>query len=729
MEEPMGFHLNRLCKVLLAAGSLSASAFAVTVKTVPWDPSNLSSPHTVITTQSALLTATVDLTGGTGPYTYSWNFGDATSSATSPINTGCVDATTTGCPLNLSVNHTYTAAAGTAYTAVLTVTDTGASTSYTGNYLVIVQPNNLSSRVNVSIDNGLWFLHTVEERGTTTNANGTVISWGGWDGSIQGCRNPGWACLGYSSNDATNVLAFESSGHLETGPASDPYTDDVFRGLAKAINLLVSSNTAPSGPKVINYNPALTAARCSDGTQPNYTAHTCATGTYIQYNAGATSCAAPPCTFVYDGNSNGQMLYDNDANPGYQTGMLVTALVGTGNPAGIARSGPNAAGSGGRPGVIGQTYLSIVQDIIDAIGYCQYYGDAEYAPGGNGASSDDGGGWEYGCAGTSSDASWYDDNSPSQWNAIGMIAANRGFGITIPPVVKDTNQVWVTWSQQFTAGGCAGTCPTADAGSGVGEFGYNQWGYEPWGPYAVTPSGMVQLAMDGVGRTAAGAPDQRWNMAETFYHDNFCDTGGATQAPKAYTYGLFSFTKAMEQHDPGGVLTPITFLSQQPSGAQPYDWYNMQASLGAPCDGVAQTLVSRANPSGVYANQGSYWYGNDFEDPQYRFETAWTIIMLQKTSFIACVTNLGGQGKAGTVRAKPMVSLSWTGIGTAASYNVQRASAPGGPFSTVGNTLVPAFNDQTAGLVNSTTYYYQLQPLNGAGGAICTSNEATIAIP
>ncbi len=83
------------------------------------------------------------------------------------------------------------------------------------------------------------------------------------------------------------------------------------------------------------------AARCSDGTQPNYTAKTCATGTYIAYNPGAASCTtAPstPCTFTYDANSNGQILYeanDSSGDPGYQTGMLVTAIVASQNKAGV----------------------------------------------------------------------------------------------------------------------------------------------------------------------------------------------------------------------------------------------------------------------------------------------------------------------------------------------------------------------------------------------------------
>ncbi len=123
-------------------------------------------------------------------------------------------------------------------------------------------------------------------------------------------------------------------------------------------------------------------------------------------------------------------------------------------------------------------------------------------------------------------------------------------------------------------------------GQPQGEFGYNEWGYEPWGPWAVTPSGMVQLAMDGVGRSDSGhnavAGDHRWDLAETFYHDNFCNTGGSTTAPKLCTLQNVLFTKAMEQHDPGGILTPITLLYDEPGETGTgIDWYGAVNGVGA----------------------------------------------------------------------------------------------------------------------------------------------------
>ncbi len=189
---------------------------------------------------------------------------------------------------------------------------------------------------------------------------------------------------------------------------------------------------AVSGTKTISYNPALMAARCSDGSQPNYVAQTCSSGTYINYNPTASSCpSGSPARSPTMATITSQMIVEaNDGgagDPGYQSGMLVNALVAANNPTAVATTGSGPSGS--LPGVLGQTYQNIIQDMVDAIGYCQYYGDTQNSQG-----NDNGGGWEYGCAGTSTDAAWYDDNSPSQWNAIAEIAANRGAGISIPAI-------------------------------------------------------------------------------------------------------------------------------------------------------------------------------------------------------------------------------------------------------------------------------------------------------
>lgn len=709
--------------------SLPALA-AVTVKTVPFDPAHLSTPHTAILGVQLILGATVDLGGSSDSFTYSWNFGDGSSpTAAAPVTN----------PYNISATHIYTTgtAGVTTWTAVVTVTDTNTSATYTGNYQIALQPNNLQARVNIAIDNGLWYLHTSMWRNNDT-VFGTSTPWGGWDASAGngGCSGT-YTCLNAAGLDSTNAQAFLVSGHLETGPSSDPYTEDVQRAVQRLFFFMAAY---PVRSRTVTVNPAYGANRCSNGALPSGypgASQTCPAGTtLIQENPTASSCASPSCAFTFDGNSNGQMIYQtNDSYNvfGYQDGMLIDALVATQNPGGTALTGYTAATNpnSGTSGIRGESYKNIVQDIVDTISYCQNSGDLA-----NSAGYDNGGAWQYYCANSPfpSGPYEYNDNSPSQWDAIGLIGAARGagFNISTPQIVKDMNQIWTTWSQDWAGSCCYGWPGGTPAGTAKGAYGYNEVDSFPWGPFADTPSGMVQLALDDVGRTGSGAADQRWNMAETFYRDNFCNNTTAYNsyaAPRNYSYGLFSFTKSMLLHSPGGVLTPITFLGDQPSGSNPIDWYGAQASSGDPCDGVAQTLVARQATDG-------HWFGSVPNSNntttcastglQCYFETAWSVIELNKTVFVSCVSDLTGKGTAGG-RTPARVDLTWTAMANVTGYNILRGTANGGPYNMVGSSAVPAYSDRT-GLVNGGTYYYVLQPQSG-GGTVCQSNQAVVSVP
>jgi hypothetical protein len=255
--------------------------------------------------------------------------------------------------------------------------------------------------------------------------------------------------------------------------------------------------------------------------------------------------------------------------------------------------------------------------------------------------------------------------------------------------------------------------------------------------------------MDGVGRTTNTAFgdstttfDQRWNNTETYYADNFCNAStSAYYNPKEYTYGMYSFTKAMLLHDPNGSLSPIQFLRTQtpmvfpgnastnpPAPVNTIDWYAAVSPANGGtdvCDGVAQTLVSyqQAPPDGSF---DGHWYGNNYDDPQNNFETAWAIIMLRKTVFVTCINNLVGQGTPKRLQAA-RIDLAWSGQTNATSYNVLRSSTNGGPYVQIGTSTVDSYSDRT-GLTNGDTYYYVVQPVNGTN-EICQSNQATITVP
>jgi hypothetical protein len=722
--------------------SLAASP---TVLVVSVDPLNPTFPHTTYptsgTTESNIvLGATVpSAVGSTDSYSVTWVFGDGSPNTTFALTN----------PYDISTTHQYpaSATAGTAWQAKVTVTDTTTSTSGSATYYVTQELDNLNSRVNVAIDWGLWYMHQTMWRNSTTAYGGT-INWGGWDTQTYACptvNGSAFDCIYYGSINAENVQAFEVSGHLANGPASDPFTDDVARGLARMTAFLSSEVVAP-----VNYlyNPATVNYTCKDGSVPQTSDPTCTShGGQLFYNASATSCTAPPCSITYDGNGNSKMIQSNDGSgeTTYTTSPFLDALIASGTPAATASTGPS--------GVIGATYKNIVQDILDFYGYSQYYDDQDlgdpsypsyYRGGGFSAS---GGAWLYG-------PQQGDDNSTSQWAAIGYISGARGFGINIPKSITDFNNVWITNSQDSSTvltPAPTGADPYA-LGDDLGAFGYRGSLYysNAWGSFAVTPSGLVQMAMDGIGRTTntsfgdgSTAADQRWNNAETYYADNFCnnDSAGPINAPRDYTYGMYSFTKSMLLHDPAGSLTPIQFLRTQTPGVFPgnatttppaavntIDWYAaVSAANGGsdPCDGIAQTLINHQQ-SPVSGSYDGHWYGNDYDGSQFPYETAWAIIMLRKTVFVTCINNLTGEGTPKRLQAA-RIDLAWSGQTNATSYNVLRSTTNGGPYTQIGTSTVTSYSDRT-GLANGDTYYYVVQPVNGTN-EICQSNQAAITVP
>jgi hypothetical protein len=727
--------------VVLSASSL-AKAIVPDVLTVPEVPATPTTPHTTYPLATISLGATAPNTfGSSDTFNVTWDFGDGSANASfSYVGT----AATAPYAYDISATHVYSGGAGTTWTGKVTVTDTTTGQSGSNTYLVLMEANTLSSRVDVAIDNGLWYLHQTMWR-TNTPANGQTVNWGGWDyeSGTPGCNfqdGYAWACSDYSVIDAANLQAFEVSGHVPNGPATDPYTDDVVRGLARLFSFLTFQ---PVAANTYNYNPAILDFGCSSGyPTPSYP--NCEPpATQIFYDPGSKACtstASPPsCPYTFDGNQNGQYLTISvDGEPHYEGGAFIDAIVASGTPTATAPTGVTA--SGGLPGVLGQTYKNIVQDLMDEYGNCQWNQDWDSNVGYQHGQYYGGGAWLYTCLEG-------DDNSVSQWAAIGYIGGYRGFGLTVPQPVKDFNQVWVTNSQDVQDPAPVGSDPWA-VGDNLGSYGYRGSLYwsDAWGPFATTPSGLVQMTLDDVGRTdntvfgdSATSPDQRWNYTETYYADNFCNatSNGSYYAPLAYAYGMFSFTKAMLLHSPGGVLTPVQYLrtltpdvftgnSKVPPNT--IDWYAALSPANGgtdPCDGVAQTIVGRQNPAS-YPCLGC-WYGDNYSGAQDPFETAWSIIMLRKTVFVACISNLYGRGTPGGPGHLARVDLTWSAQASATSYNVLRGTASGGPYTLLGNTTSAAYSD-TSGLVSGDTYYYVVQPLTGTT-EICQSNQATVTIP
>lgn len=292
---------------------------------------------------------------------------------------------------------------------------------------------------------------------------------------------------------------------------------------------------------------------------------------------------------------NGLGIQVNQSHPWYQGGMAMDAIIASGTP--------NAIAPTGSAGIVGRTYAEIVQDMVDAYAWAQY-------------DFSGGGGWRYA-------ANQFPDNSACQWAAIGLLPAERNWGLIVPQWLKDWNMAWLDYSK--------------GSGANLGTFGYLGTNWFAAGPYATTPSGMVQLAMNGVGR---GNP--LWDNAETYLRDRFGNTGDAGSSIKGNYYGMFSFTKSLLLHDSNNNGIPddglgnepghIVLLKSQTAGVAPLDWYGAETTKGDPTNGVARTLVNEQNVAG-------YWNGHyNVSADQGRLETAEAIIMLNQTVFEAGLT-------------------------------------------------------------------------------------------
>lgn len=540
------FRTTSILLAMAAAGFAALPAHAVmpVVKTVPWVATNPLIPHDTYAGKSVRLKGTSSHQGAN--FSYSWDFGDGSPPATGTVtNRYAIEA-----------SHTYVGAVGTIWTARLTVTDTSTGESASQTYFVKMEDKTLQAEVNVAIDEGLWYLHKTMTRDLSSGACGPGA----------GCWNSGNAGSSWYSNTSANVNAFFVNGHLETGAATNPYTETAQRAMRYVLGTLASSAVPSSQTNGMgSFNP--------------------------------------------DVNGNALGVHVNQADHFYQGGIIIDAIVASGTP--------NAMASTSTPvtNVTGRKYLDIVQDMVDWYSYCQYDG----SPG-----NIYGGGWRYNCQD-------FPDNSAAQWGAIGLLGAQY-FGATVPQMVKDWNRVWLKYSQ------AAPNAPLYT--NGLGYFGYTSTS-PAWGPYAVTPSGMVQMTMDGIGRGSSPAAGPSWEGAETFLRENWDTTAsGATNNIKDYYYGLFSFTKSMLLHDPDGNGVPdsIACLQSFKSGTtkKPIDWYGADKTRGTidPCsgevpssDGVARTIVGDQNAAG-------YWYGNNYSYSYlYTYETAQAIMMLNRTVF------------------------------------------------------------------------------------------------
>lgn len=288
--------------------------------------------------------------------------------------------------------------------AVLTVTD-ACSVSDQDTVEIEVVTMDFQVEVNAAIEDGLRWLYLQQQ------------SNGGWS-----------AYSGYAAAPtAMAILTFEDNGHL---PINDINKDIYAEYVQAGLDYLFTTFYSISVPVQEAGDPEEDAA-------------------------GNT-----------DHNSIG--IGVNSGRNGYETGMAMMAIVGSGP---LGSPAPDLVATTGPADVIGRTYRDIVIDMVD---WCVW---AQVEP----SRGIHRGGWRY--TPNYSDS----DNSVSQWPAIGLEAAETNWGIAAPSFVKSELLLWLSASQ-------------ISGGFYDGAFWYmpNWWAYSPIG---VTGAGLCELSYADVPNT------------------------------------------------------------------------------------------------------------------------------------------------------------------------------------------------------------------------------------
>lgn len=144
-------------------------------------------------------------------------------------------------------------------------------------------------------------------------------------------------------------------------------------------------------------------------------------------------------------------------------------------------------------------------------------------------------------------------------------------------------------------------------------------------------------------------------------------------------------------------------------------------------DGAASYNIKRATASGAEVTIATDVYDTSYTDTGLTNGTTYYYV-------VSAVNSEGESGNSDEVNATPVgtptltasagdtqVTLTWNAVAGATGYNVKRAGAAGGSYTTIQSNFSGTSYTDT-GLTNGTTYYYVVSAVN-TGGESPNSNE------